>query len=302
MPANKTIVQQLLDQSDQLAKIQKRFASNQLKQMSIDVSGFKKMAEEHRVATEAFRKALLPQIEAAKALQQFSIPRFEVPTIDFKSILGDLSPAIESLQRHFRELPPRTKRALLTLAKHGWYLDPDWVPSDIWELEQALEAGDAEQAEKLLVEYYEKRLNEIETSALEAFPERARILSIAFEVHRAGHYAASIPLFLAQVDGICKDVTDGYLFQKHSGKPQTAKYVERIAADRYPAALLSPLSIVLPLGESEAKRAHDFSGLSRHMVLHGENHDYDTSVNGYKVVSLIRYLSYVLTLDDEDDI
>ncbi len=214
-------------------------------------------------------------------------------------IQQQIAPAFEPLQRSFDSLPPATQRALAKLAEHGWYLDLDLPLSALWEIERAIIDGNVAEAEASLIDHYRVRLDDIENFIVERFPSRERFVRSGFSAHRRKDYAASIPLFLAQTDGICMDVTNTYLFIKNGNKPGTAKYVQRIAADSFRAALLSPLTLPLPISASAHFREPDFDGLNRHTVLHGEALDYDTEKNATRAVSLIHYVAHVLGLSKE---
>lgn len=269
---------------------------------------------------EQFKKSLQPIIESQHALQKVLEPilaqheqlksivgAIVVPKIALsdslikraeefkKSIEGLVSPAFQQIQKSFRELPARTQEALILLGTYGWYLDLKMSLPEVWELKKALAEGNVTEAEDALAEYFEGRVNEIERSIIDKFPKRQKLLSAAFNAHRRQEYELSIPVFLAQTDGICKEVINQYLFLKHNKKPRTARYVEQIASDTYRAALLSPLAAILPIGASERERDQGFRGLNRHTVLHGESLDYGTKTNSLKAISLINYVAHVLT-------
>jgi hypothetical protein len=271
---------------------------------------------------EAFQQWMQPIIEAQKALQEtlepilaeqkrwknlvesIQIPKYTLPDIsqiaqpalEFqKSIQGLISPAFEQLQESFRELPPRTQEAVLLLGEHGWYLDLEMPIPGLWELKKALSEGNVEEAEEALAEYFTGRLDEIEASIIERFPNRQKMIRAAFNAHRREEYELSIPVLLAQTDGICKEVIKQYFFIKQNNKPRTAIYVEQVASDTYRAALLSPLAQTLPIGASKHERPEDFTELNRHVVLHGESLDYGTKINSLKAISLINYVAHVLT-------
>jgi len=104
---------------------------------------------------------------------------------------------------------------------------------------------------------------------------------------------------LAQVDGICKVVTNENLFRS-KGKnrnPRVSAYIEQITADSYTEAILSPLASKTPISASERDRGDNFHHLNRHLVLHGESTDYGTKVNSIKAISLINYVVKVLCDD-----
>lgn len=275
-------------------------------------------------AQKEIEKALFPTVELQKAIktnlepfleqqrklqnafESIKVPNHLIP--DFspytkqiqqyqKSLSRIITPAFEELQRSFRELPPKIQEALLLLAEHGWYLDFNMLLPNLWEIKKAILGGEIDEVEEALVEYFESQLDEIENSFSAQFPHRSHIIASAFNAHRNGEYFLSIPVLLAQTDGICKEVVDQYLFMKKDRKPRTAIYVEQVAADTYKAALLSPLAASTPIGASEHEREEGFNLLNRHMVLHGESLDYGSRVNGLKAISLVNYVSQALETD-----
>jgi hypothetical protein len=252
-----------------------------------------------RLAQEAIERMVEQQRLAAEFVR---ISEFKMPDLSSyalqaaemgKAIERAIFPAFKMLQQAFRDLPPRTQRALLLLAEHGWYLDLDMPMPEIWELEEALAKGEVNEAEEALCEYLEKRIPEIEKSISEKFPHRAHLIRAAFGAHRREEYILSIPVLLAQTDGICKDVMDQYLFRSRDKKPRTAKYVERWAADSFRAALLSPLTQTLPISASKGERVEGSDALNRHTVMHGEDLGYGSKKNGLKAISLLNYVAHV---------
>ncbi|GIV65173.1 MAG TPA: hypothetical protein DCE76_07100 [Anaerolineaceae bacterium] len=214
-----------------------------------------------------------------------------------------ISPALENFLESFRLLPEHTQVALLTLGNHGWFFDLEMPLPFLWELENALNEGDTTEAETALVDYFRENLQSIENRFTAKFPHRAKIINSAFNAHKRGEYELSIPIFLAQTDGVCYEVINQYLFMRVRGekKPSTAIYVDSIASDTFRHALLSPLSQPLPISASKNERDKSFNELNRHQVMHGESLDYGTEINGLKSVSLLNYVTQVLRLDDENE-
>lgn len=252
---------------------------------------------------------LMPAVEVQEALRELGRKALEpisahqarwVAELQ-NSIQRSMAPAFEQLQRSFRELPPRTQAALLTLGAHGWYLDLHMPIPDLWGLESALVGGDVAEAETSLCEYFESNLERIEASISARFPHRAHLIGAAFSAHRRGEYVLSIPVLLAQTDGICKEAVGQYLFMKRDKKPLTATYVEQMAANSFRAALLSPLAQTLPINASEKERLEGSDALNRHEVLHGTSLDYGTVTNSLKAVSLVNYVATVVRRGAEDN-
>jgi hypothetical protein len=263
-------------------------------------------------AQKAFQEVLEPilaeQKRWKKLVESIQIPKYELHYLSYlskqasefqKSIKGFISPVFEQLQKSFRELPPRTRDALLLLGAHGWYWDLEMSLLGLWKLKKALSEGNVEEAEGALIEYFESRIDEIERSIAKRFPKRETLIRAAFNAHRRKEYELSIPVLLAQTDGICKEVVNEYLFIKQNKKPRTAIYVEQVASDSFRAALLSPLAQTLPVSASKHERKEGFNELNRHMVLHGESLEYGSKINSLKAISLLNYVAHVLTLKNK---
>lgn len=264
-------------------------------------------------AQRTIEKALEPipavQNRLQQLVQSIEAPHPDLPNlapiaeqaVEFQKFLqAHMSPALEQLQRIFRELPPRIQDALLLLGEHGWYLDLEMPMPWLWEVMEALVNGKVEHVEEALVEYFEGRLEEIEKSVAERFPRRAHLIGAALNAHRRQQYELSIPVLLAQADGICMDAAHQYLFMKRDKRPRIAIYVDQIATDTYRAALLSPLAQTLPINASEHERPTGFDLLNRHTVLHGESLDYGSKPNGLKAISLLNYVTHVLEAEIEN--
>jgi hypothetical protein len=249
-----------------------------------------RLVEEVITASRPLQETLRPMILEQERWASLLQPIRQATKFD----AGKLSQQFAQIDQLFRQLPPRTREALLLLGEHGWYLDPEMSLPDLWEFKEVLVSGNVKQSELALADYFEARADGIEKSLTERLPHRAHLLRSAFNAHRRGEYELSIPVLLAQTDGICKELVDHYLFIKRNKKPETAVYVERFAADTYRAAILSPLAQTLPIGASESERRAGRDALNRHTVLHGESLDYGNKINGLKAISLINYVAHVL--------
>jgi hypothetical protein len=204
---------------------------------------------------------------------------------------------VAATRRHFAELPTRLQEAVLTLAANGWYFDVNMPLSALWALEGMLAGGDVVAADEALAEYFEGEVVNIEARLIDLFPHRGALIRSAFDAHRRQEYELSIPVVLAQVDGICKEAIDNYFFIKErrrpgsESRPGTAVYVDAVINDTFKAALLSPLARTFPISASERERDEGFNGLNRHMVMHGESLDYGTKINSLKAISLLNYVA-----------
>jgi len=205
--------------------------------------------------------------------------------------------AEKALHDAFEKFPERQRRSYVALAKRGWYVDLNMPVSAPLRLARAFETGDTEAPQEALVAYYEERLPEIMAALENNHPKRTRVLKAAFASHARHEYELSVPVFLAQADGICQELLDASPFRRRSdGKPATAKWVEDTAsiglAREALCLLVDPL---LPICMNERERNEDFVGLNRHQVLHGESWDYGTQMNSLKAASFLNYIGDFLT-------
>ena len=212
-----------------------------------------------------------------------------------------VSPALAPLTENFRKLPEKIRNALLVLGDHGWYLDLKMPLPALWELEKALNEGSVDEAERFLVEYFRERVPEITKAFKAAHPHRSKIVEAALAAHARGEYELSIPVFLAQADGICQELIGVQLFKKRAKRPALAAYVEAIAADTLRHALIYPLAHPLPISYAAYERKANFDDLNRHQVLHGESVDYGTEVNSLKGISLLNYVVQILKKDSQEN-
>lgn len=111
---------------------------------------------------------------------------------------------------------------------------------------------------------------------------RRRLLMKARELHHSAVYAASVPMVLAQVEGITADATEGLLFfSKSPSKAADLQDPSRLVSISagLPAARLP---YIVGVNQTQAK-----GSLSRHGILHGRELAYDTKVISAKCWSLL---------------
>jgi len=264
-------------------------------------------------AQERLRRSLEPIVEMQRHLAEIAaiaripevlsnkLSEIAKPAIELRRQLEAVAwPAFADLAEHLRKLPKRTSDALLVLANHGWFLDLEMPLPALWELEKALQSGSVEAAQQALMVHFRDRSSEISDRLAVEFPQRAKLLKTAFDAHARGEYELSIPVFLAQADGICQELIGVQLFKKRQNRPATAAYVEAIASDTFLAAVLFPLAHPLPISSTAHQRGGDFHDLNRHQVLHGESVDYGTEINSLKAISLLNYVADVLKRDSKE--
>lgn len=166
------------------------------------------------------------------------------------------------------------------------------------EVRDLLHADQIPLVDDMLCDYFSDCSGQIEQELVERFPRREAPILAAFRAHRAGEFFLSVPVLLAQADGICAELTDVSLYAKSRGdsSPKTRAFVESIDADSFIKALLVPLAEELPISASASQRGPDWDKLNRHQVQHGESVDYGTRTNSLKSISLIYFIALVQDL------
>ena len=206
----------------------------------------------------------------------------------------------ERLRQLVRDIPKRRREereALKNLAELGWYLDPA-MPWDapIRIAKFVSETNDVDVVEAISA-YFRQRANAIEEELESSYPHRNDILCDAFQAHREKKFNLSIPVFLAQADGMWRDKFDGSVFRGKDRVNVVEAHVTRLR-DRVYADMFEIFRSSIPLWKSESRRDSSFSGFNRHQILHGEIVNYGTEVNSLKAISFLSWLCWILKKDN----
>ena len=111
--------------------------------------------------------------------------------------------------------------------------------------------------------------------------ERERLVQKAIDHHRAGAYEASVPILLAQVDGVTYDLVGKSFFASKKVGHQ------HLVDD---TTMLGMPEVLVPLRQVLGENMFSSSAtglLSRHGILHGRELGYDTLANSTKALVLL---------------
>jgi hypothetical protein len=241
---------------------------------------------------------LLPLIERANEVGSAFGERFAAIGEPIRRMAEEMA----AIARTFETYPGQMREGLVAMSRSGWYLDRDMGMSEPLRFKRAVDDGRKADAETAMVEHFEARILGIRAELIQAYPHRREVLDAAFDAHLSGQYLMSIPVLLTQVDGICFDVANAHLFMGRERPKVLARAVE-FAGSQISRAFLAPLESEMTIALSEKARPRDFTGLNRHMVLHGESVDYGTKENGLRTISLLNYMHQSLQreLPQSDD-
>lgn len=201
---------------------------------------------------------------------------------------------------------PNLIEKIAPLAQRGWFLSKYFGLSEIDQLAHAATMPSPDELERCISQLYEDDLADHLNTIMRDYPEREFILRPTGDAHLRGEYALSIMAFFSQIDGICFDGTETYVFlrDKHVSSFAATK-LESIRSDKegyrlfeQVFALLNEImwlsiSHKLPMGYSEKEREKwKYGGINRHTVLHGiAKEEYATKENSLKAFSLLSYIA-----------
>lgn len=114
------------------------------------------------------------------------------------------------------------------------------------------------------------------------FWRRSLLVDKALKHHVAGAYEASVPIVLAQIDGIVWDLTDGKVGFYSGGKQAT-----HLVDNETVAGLPEGLELLRQFVAQNAWETGITGQLTRHGIMHGRELGYDTRINSTKAFVLL---------------
>ena len=217
-----------------------------------------------------------------------------------RTLAGDVVDEMPRLLSEERDLVVTVARAIEEFARHGWAasfrmpipavkealrLHDSGAP---WtHVEQVLHDGWSESAslDRLSVRVGAMGAADDELWAISK--QRARLIEAAWSHHTSGAFEASIPIVLAQIDGIVSDATTS------AEKPNGMRFFSAgpNQADVVDEETLAGISGALPVVRDWFSEAYwqtdDKGSANRHGVMHGRELAYDTAANSTKCFVLL---------------
>jgi hypothetical protein len=232
-------------------------------------------------------KALLEPFDGAQAWIKAFRSEEEERLRQFSTMFGDFA-------RQLLDLPNEVRSQLTALMDQGWCLDPEMPHTWGRDLAEAFREGEHDEAQQWLIDYFKGRVDEIEQTLVERHPKRSAIIADAFQAHRERRYHLSIPVMMAQADGVIHDRHQRQLFSK---KP-TANLMEVLSSlpeDDLRAIFIAAFYVDIPLTRNTQLLPDGFDGLNRHAVMHGTDPKYGTEINSLRAVSILNLASHMVT-------
>ena len=197
----------------------------------------------------------------------------------------------EIVESGFSARREREKSVLRRMVKEGWFIHPLLLPF-LTQIDRFLEP-DWSEIESIMKTFFRAQANDIEKQLKESYSERSHIFEEAFEAHREAKYCLSVPVLLAQCDGLMHLQFGESWFTLKGRKAVVEKLNDMTPDDRRLFADPETWEET-PVWLSKNERPKFFCDLNRHQVLHGESTNYNTETNSLRVISLINYVHCVI--------
>lgn len=192
--------------------------------------------------------------------------------------LGQLEQAADEVLKFEPEiarLVEHADRFNAALSRRGWIAYGTLDHELVTRATDLAEAGDPAAAESLLVAHYDRKTFEfllMRASTLAAMEHRTRLIKLAYEDHLAGRFHASVPVVLAQLDGLVADLSptrdglfseavDVLVWDSVEGHPTGLSRLAALMRSRRMKTRGEPIEIPF-----------------RHGILHGRDCGYDSEI------------------------
>jgi hypothetical protein len=193
------------------------------------------------------------------------------------------------------ELPKKSKDAMHRALAEGWFFGWHDGLQSLMRLVESLATTPATTVDDVMVAYYRTNLEPFTNELINEYPNRAAAIKAAVDAHTSipnGGYFLSIPVFIAQADGLLAEITGLESPLAHAAKAFRDKYSDdpEMLDLLYPVLELKASGFMMSAKareDSAQASGQSFTALNRHQVMHGERSDYGTEVNSLKAFSFL---------------
>lgn len=216
-------------------------------------------------------------------------------------INSNLNRVADNVNEKFREAFTAMEQSNVILheiyvevAKSGWYFNEASTLLDTAEVVSRLRKKNVDGAVDYMTSMIKRDYKSNKRLTLETFSSKEKILKKAFVAFEKGQYDYSILILLTQTDSICFALTGSRLFGRTNKMPKTKPYVDKhLNKKSFISAVLQPLADYGEINKTESD--YKAGELNRHKIIHGDDIDYGSKTNAYKMISLIFYLSTLVS-------
>ena len=163
-------------------------------------------AQEHFRPMFEIQKKIQPMLDFQKKMQ---------PIIDIQMKMQpfiEMQLATQKRLNAFFDAYLKLAEGIEVLPKDGWYLGFEFIYEYLgvdylnevvcnWNIDDT--KNNFYNKVELI---FEEKIDEIQESLVTSFAKRGKIIEVIFQLHKDENYISSIPVALAQLDGICKEI------------------------------------------------------------------------------------------------
>ncbi|MDE1352116.1 hypothetical protein L9W80_18430 [Vibrio aestuarianus] len=186
----------------------------------------------------------------------------------------------------------------IELAKWGWYPTP-CAPVNV-KLRHLTESN---QVNEFHVERGKKYLSKNMEYCLEHAPMRSCVLKAGFRLHESGEFYGSVPIFLAQAEGVFNEVFKRSIFNNKHRSYENISKAQNLEEGSFFDAFLASTFVKNQIGadKSQCSEKLKVKGPNRNGIMHGDaNHvDYGSEINSLKAFSLLCCAIWLSKFDSE---
>jgi len=209
----------------------------------------------------------------------------------------------QAVKERIDNMPARSRDAMIRASERGWFFNWDNSFTDVWDLVDNLQDAESDEVDEILKTHYANDMDWYADELTKKFPDRAQAINAAVNAHKsktAEGYFLSIPVFLAQADGILSEITGipSAMDKVRNGAEikGSAWAQDKIGDNQETRDLLYQLLNLHTMDILKSKSVREkeslasgkvFDALNRHQVLHGEVSNYGTELNSLKAFSFL---------------
>jgi hypothetical protein len=260
---------------------------------------------------EAFTKVLTEMLEP-------HIPAIQIGLVKFgqwlEKVKTDLAPLLlkiaqtdwKAVQARLESMPARSREVMSRASAQGWFFNWENSLEEVLNLIESLQTANTDEVDEILKTHYTKDMDWYVIQLANAYPDRKQAIAAAVNAHKnygtEGYYI-SIPVFLAQADGIFSEITgitSAMDKVRNSDVIKGSAWVQNIIGDNeevkdllYQLLNLHTMDILKSKGQRDKEsreKGKIFDALNRHQVMHGEVSNYGTELNSFKAFSFLAFI------------
>ena len=221
-----------------------------------------------------------------------------------------IMPLMDEFNKTIKSLPKDLVKVQMYLADRGWYVSPELTTDILGKLADMIDNQKHEEIESSIQEFAKSRVYKTKQKIKSHWPIRKKILDDAFNAHEQRIYTLSIPVMLAQADGICFEILNALLFSKEERLPKTGRTLDQFLKNvkvsnnefqissgynpflKYLRSVSSVMEYV-NFKDEKYQNIQNYIKLNRHSILHGIDINYYTEANSLRAILILDYLVWL---------